>query len=353
MPLKKLMSRGCDGLYRDPSTNIIYFRQFRKGRGELKKSLRTTDIEKAKQERDELRRLMETSAARTRALGRQAKTALELFDAWILRKEDQNKSPATITSIKASRKHLAPYLEMMHPEDISAEWWESIYVREIKSRTHKDRKFANDRKWLGGFLRQCLDDGFVQKLPKLTNPDARVSVGKIFTDEEVSNLINFAQNDDLLLAIQMAATMGMRRSEIFALQIDRVDIENQMIRLKREDTKIRRARAFAIAPAALPELVKRCKAGSQWIFPSKNDLDKPLHPDGFKTAWANLKKTCGIEGRFHDLRHTFLTKAFKAEGANAAQICAYAGLSLQVAERVYLHLTEEDSRRVSRLVTYE
>ncbi len=352
MKLEKLKARGCDGLYRALDTKIIYFRKFRKGRGELKKSLRTTDIEEAKGRRDSLLEQMTAGAARLKAMSKQAKTALELFDAWIARKEDQNKSAGTLSSIRSSRRHLAPYLETMLPDEISAEWWEAIYIRETRSKTRRERKFFNDRKWLNSFLKQLQEDGVLARLPRLINPDSKESVGKVYSDEEVENLLNFAQNEDLHLAILMAATMGMRRAEIFQLRVDRVDLEKGLIRLHRQDTKTRHARAFSISPSVLPFLVKRAQSGSPWVFPSRESKDQPLHKDGFYTAWNNLKTICSVAGRFHDLRHTFLTKAFNAPGANPSQICAYAGLSLEVAERVYLHLTEEDSRAVGGLVSY-
>lgn len=358
MKLQKIGARGCDGLYRDALTKIIYFRKFRKGRGELKRSLRTTDIEEAKRKRDKLLEQMLASSARAKAMAKQAKTALELFDSWIARKQDQGKSDGTLTSIQSSRKRLAPYLETLLPDEITAEWWETIYIRETRYRIKKDRtrvqrKFFNDRKWLTGFLTQLQDDGVIVRVPKLANPDPRVSIGKAFSDDEVSNLLNFAQNENLHLFILMASTMGMRRGEIFRLRTDRVDLDNRLIRLKKEDTKIRKARTFAISQACWPYIEKRARAGSKWIFPSGDDKTRPLHKDGFYTAWDNLKRICEITGRPHDLRHTFLTKAFKAPGANAAQICAYAGLSLEEAERTYLHLTEEDSRAVGELVKYE
>lgn len=353
MKLEKIKARGCDGLYRATETKIIYFRQFRKGRGEVKKSLRTTDIEHAKKERDSIRDLTAVLSTRLKAAAKQAKTMLEHFDVFIARKETLNRAPATIASMQNSKLSFLPFFETMAPEDVTAEWWETVYIREVREKTHKNRKFFNDRKWLLGSLGQLLDDGVIAKIPKLMNPDVRESVGKIYSDEEVISLLNFAQNPDIHLAILMAATMGMRRGEIFGLRADRVDTVRGLISLRKQDTKTRRARAFAISPAALPFIVERKEAGSLWIFPSKDNKSRPLHTDGYTNAWRNLKAKCAIVGRFHDLRHTFLTKAFKAPGANAAQICAYAGLSLQVAERVYLHLTEEDSRKVVELVTYE
>lgn len=352
MKLEKIRARGCDGLYRAPETKIIYYRQFRGGR-EIKRSLKTTDIEAAKTAREALRATLAKQSERKRAFSKQHKNTQELWNAWVDRKETLGKSPGTLSSIRSTGRHLGPYFEKMMPHEITAEWWEEIFIPEIRAGISTTRKFFNDRKWLLSFLKNLQEDSIIERMPKLLNPDSKESVGKVYSDSEVNDLINFAQHEDLRLAILMAATMGMRRSEIFGLKADRVDIEKGLIRLRREDTKTRRARAFAISPSCLEEIVRRARGASQWIFPSKDNPRVPLHKDGFYNAWNALKRDQNIEGRFHDLRHTFLTKAFNAQGANAAQICAYAGVSLEVAERVYLHLTEEHSRRVGELVTYE
>lgn len=353
MKLEKIRARGCEGLYREATTKIIYFRQFKKGRQELKKSLRTDNIEEAKMLRDKLVITWLEKGERVKAASKQAKTAAELFSVWVQRKETMNRAPATIASMKFSGTFLIPFFETMLPDEITTEWWETVYIREVRAKTHKSRKFFNDRKWLLGFLNQIRDDGLIQGVPKLLNPDSKETVGKVYSDKEVSDMINFAQTEDLRLAIIMAATMGMRRGEIFTLRCDRVDVEKRLITLRKQDTKTRRGRVFAISKASYPLLLKRVETGAAWIFPSRDDKNIPIHKDGYTQAWRALKKTIGVVGRFHDLRHTFLTKAFNSPGANAAQICAYAGLSMVVAERVYLHLTEEDSRKVSELVTYE
>lgn len=346
MKLTRISGRGSEYLFRHPVHQTIYFRRYTSVLGEITKSLRTTDISEAKAKRDQMLR------GQGRPLN-QKKTALELFDLWIARKVSLGRSPGTISSIKNSRNAFSPMLENMYPHEITATWWESEYIPQMKASNHAGRKFFNDCKWLKSFLKQLHEDGVIHKLPKLANPDPRVSIGKIFTDEEVGLLINFAQNEDLRLAILMAATMGMRRGEVFGLKTSRVNLISGTIELKREDTKTRKARSFSISPATLPLITLRAQAGSPWIFPSKADPSKPLHKDGYMTAWKNLKAMCEIEGRFHDLRHTFLTKAFGAPGANPALICHYAGLSLEVAERVYLHLTKEDSRKVAGLVSYD
>lgn len=348
MKLEKLKGRGYEHLYRHPKYKTIYFRRFTQATGDVAVSLKTKDATEAKAKRDVILRGRQTNV-------RQRKTALELFDLWLERKRALNRSPATITSIKNSRKNLEPFLSVMMPDEITAEWWESGYIpaTRVRPKGKKIRKFFNDYKWLKGFLKQIYEDGVIHKLPRLVNPDIKKSVGRVLSDDDVGTLLNFAQNEDLYLAILMASTMGMRRGEIFGLRVEDVNQSDWSIRLVAERTKTRKEREFTISPATLPLIKQRVQSGSPWVFPSKTDPNKSLHKDGYMTAWCNLKHTTGIICRFHDLRHTFLTKAFSAPGANPALICHYAGLSLEVAERVYLHLTKEDSKKVAGLVTYD
>lgn len=349
MRLDKVKAKGCENLYRHPKTGIIYFRQYRTGFGEMCRSTRTASLELAKKAADEMR----LSFLKQEVRAALPKSALELFDQWIERKRVANKSAGTITSILASRKHLEPYLYVMLPDQLTALWWEAIYIPESRLRSGAGRKFFNDRKWLKSFLIQMKHDGVIKQVPNLINPDPPLDAGKVFTNEEVGLLIN-CSSDYLRLAILMASTMGMRRGEIFGLKWDRIDMSKMIISLRAEDTKTRKARSFAMTLGMHDELnAWRARNASGFVFPSRDSIYRPMDKDGFRTAWDNLKSRFDIAGRFHDLRHTFLTNAFKAPGANAALICHYAGLSLEVAVRTYLHFNEEDSRLVAGLVTYD
>ncbi len=348
MKLDKIDARGAENLYRSPKNGIIYFRQYKSGHGEVFKSTKTANLAVARKVADDIR----LSFLKKEARAALPDSALELFDKWVERKKTANKSSATITSILASRKHLEKYLYVMLPAQLTALWWESVYIPETRIAVSATRKFFNDRKWLKSFLIQLKHDGVIPTVPNLINPDPPLDAGKVYTDEEVSLLLNFA-SDYLKLAILMASTMGMRRGEIFNLRWDRVDLEKKIIALKAEDTKTRKARSFAIARPAWEILLARRINGSYYVFPHRDSMYKPMDKDGFRTAWDTLQSNHNITGRFHDLRHTFLTKAFKATNANPALICHYAGLSLEVAVRTYLHFNEEDSRKVAELVSYE
>jgi integrase len=345
MKLEKIKAKGINNLFRNADSQIIYFRKYIKGR-EITKSTGTKKLEEA---RAFVEDFLGQSKKPKKAL---RSTALELFDVWIEGKKTLGARPNTVTSLLATRRCVEPFFATMFIEEVTGDWWSGIYIPTMRERVGAGRKFFNDRKWLNAFLRHLHLEGKLLKRPLLGNPDKKNVGGRVFADDEVDDLLNLAQNPDLHLAILMAVTMGMRRNEIFALRVERVNRQRQTILLTEDDTKTKKAREFKVSPDVWPLLEKRLSSGSPWVFPRKNDPSQPLHKDGFKTAWTNLRKMCGVDGRFHDLRHTFLTKAFKAPGANPALICHYAGLSLEVAEKVYLHFTPEDTLSVASLVSF-
>lgn len=358
MKLEKINARGADYLFRDPVTKIIYFKAERKGKGRLVKSCRTTVLEEAKPIGDDLlKRFLGVSRIK-----RGRKLVGELFAAWM--DEKSLKRKATRDSIANSWRHLAPYCADMLPEEITASWWTGVYipqkraeVRVIKrkdgSERHipqTDRKFFNDLKWLRMFLLSLKREGILEKLPRLEDPhaDDEERVGKVFSEDEVDRLLLHSEGD-LELQILMAVTMGMRVGEIMKMSWDRIDMTERTFHLRKQDTKTKKARTFGISD----EVYRILRLRERQIGPLFSKPDDPTVSQGRqgnRTAWANCKSKAGVEGRFHDLRHTFLTRAFKSFG-NPALICFYAGLSLEEAQRTYLHLTHEDTRVVAGLVS--
>lgn len=347
MKLEKITARGAEHLYRHPKTGVIYYRQFKKGRGEITKSTRRKNLIEAKAVAEEITREFFGSDYRPKLKN----TALEEFDDWIERKRLANKAPATITSMLASRKYLKIFFHDMLPSDITALWWEKTYIPKVRQATTETRRFFNDRKWVSMFLKQMVEDGKLTKRPVLLNPDKKTKAWRYLENAHVKALIDNASGD-LKQMIIMAATMGMRRLEITNLKWSGVDLKRKTISLAEEETKIRKARKFKISPDSLPWLAENRLNGSRFVFPNKFDNDRPVHKDGFMGSWKRLKKKLKIKARFHDLRHTFLTNAFKCSGSNPAFICHYAGLSLEEAQRTYLHFDENDTEIVSTLVSY-
>lgn len=333
-------------LCRPVGKEVIWVRFFRTGKGRLERSLKTNVITDARIKRDlEIARFLGQKARF------QSKVHLveDKFPEFLELKKIKSKGTHYSMTVQWER-HLKEFFGGMILDEVNNNEWLKFVA--WKRNQMPDRKFFNDRKYLSMFLHWCHRDGLIDKLPKLENVDPEIEAGKVYTDEECALLLEYSFGD-LNLQIRMALTMGMRHGEIWTLEWSQIDWQKNTIHLPAEKTKIRKARTFAISKRCSDILVARAnKSGSKWVFPQETNDLKPGGRSGLKWAWKTLRTDTGIEGRFHDLRHTFLTRAFK-KAVNPALICEYAGLSLEEASKTYLHFTPEDTKVVASLVEIE
>lgn len=230
----------------------------------------------------------------------------------------------------------------------------------VRQKDHPEKTLVNFWKHHSLVMTHAFETGLLKRPWNVENPDPKRETGRIVTDEEKEKLLAVAfpnLRDQLLFAM----TMGMRLREHLLLSWDRVDLEQQTITLRPEDTKTKKGRVIQMSPQVY-EMLKTRKEGYYshgrgvsdiWVFPARGNPDKPAHQN--KSAWQTAKRKAGITGRcrYHDLRHTFLTECAKLvrEGrVSVVLICSYAGLSIKTFERVYLHLTHQDTAGVSKLI---
>lgn len=222
-------------------------------------------------------------------------------------------------------------------------------------RENPKKKLYNHWKHLSMVMNYVHEIGLLKRPWKVKNPDPKTKAGVVLTEDQKTALLENATpalRDQLL----MAMTMGMRLREHLKLSWERVDLKNQTVTLRPEDTKTKKGRVVRMSPQVLDMLKRRYEKrpeGALYVFPSRGDGLTPVHSN--KKSWATAKLDSGIKGRvrYHDLRHTFLTECAKLvrQGeVSVVLVCAYAGLSIQVFERVYLHLNQEDTAAVSSLI---
>ncbi len=332
-------------LVRPEGKSVIWVRFYRVGKGRLERSLKTDVVTEARIRRDE--EIAKFLGIRAKHKSN-VKFVDDLFPQFLEQKKQ--KSKATHDSLTNQwENHLKEYFSGMTLDEVSNTEWLRYVAK--KRQNSPDRKFFNDQKCLSGFLNWCHRDGLIERLPKLENVDPEIDAGKVYSNEEIKLLIQNSSSD-LCLQIMMAVTMGMRVGEILFLEWSQIDWEKLTIHLPAAKTKIRKARTFGISDAVIWLLKDRAEqCGSEWVFPSPVDPSKSVGKGGNRKAWTTCRANAGVSGRFHDLRHTFLTHAFKIS-VNPALICNYAGLSLAEAEKTYLHFTPDDTRVVASLVRF-
>jgi len=221
----------------------------------------------------------------------------------------------------------------------------SDWLREFKKR--KDRKTFDDyAKHMNLVMRYAYSRRYCSHLLVIPNPDKkREDTGRVFTKDEINRLWS-VMSEDLRDQFVLSYECMMRLREALKLSWDRVDFDSQTITLRADDvktgSKTGRGRIFRMSPAACERLKARYanRKNDRWVFPSPTG-DGPVNQN--KTAWIEVKRKAQIKGRarWHDLRHTTISRALLEANANAVLLSEYAGVSIRTIQRVYLHSTAD------------
>ena len=257
-----------------------------------------------------------------------------------------NKAPATLASAKFQLAKLDRFFTGWTADRLTESAWEDYMV--FSRRIEPGRQLEHDRRHFVMLCNLAYRKGLLSKPVRVRKIQSDGSPGRALEPDEVARLLETAQacGADLHLQVMMALTMGMRKSEILKLSWDRVNLGRGLITLRAQDTKIRKGRVFGISDPVLEALRRRTPKGP-FVFPNRLTPSRPQA--NLEKLWDECRSLAKVKCRFHDLRHTFLTRAFK-ESVNPALICHYAGLSLEEAQKTYLHISAEDTRIVSQIV---
>ncbi|HEX3033987.1 MAG TPA: site-specific integrase [Thermodesulfobacteriota bacterium] len=137
-------------------------------------------------------------------------------------------------------------------------------------------------------------------------------VERILTFEEEERLLALS-NPYLKPIIITALNTGMRKNEILTLKWSNVDLDGNIITLEHTNTKSKKMRRIFINSILRKLLLeqKLRSGGSEFVFLSQEGRPYKRH-DSLKGAFERLCKKAEITGfRFHDLRHTFATRAIE------------------------------------------
>lgn len=132
--------------------------------------------------------------------------------------------------------------------------------------------------------------------------------------------------------VVMALETAMRRSELLAIRWDDVNFETRTARL--HDSKNNEARAVPLSTRAVQTLIKMGPQTGAPVFPIN-------HPSVSK-AFEQARERAGLPDlRFHDLRHTAITRiALKVP--NLIELSAISGHKSVVMLKRYYHPRAED-----------
>ncbi len=158
---------------------------------------------------------------------------------------------------------------------------------------------------------------------------------------------------------------GLRRGEICGLRWEDMNFSDGTLCVRRSvtprtqgtvhvgETKTNAGKRTMILPPSVADLLKKIKTDSvsEWIFPYYRNPSEPLHPDlAYRRLKSILKEAKLPSIRFHDLRHTFATRAIKS-GVDAKALAGILGhTNASFTLDTYTHVTGDMQRNASSVV---
>jgi integrase len=186
----------------------------------------------------------------------------------------------------------------------------------------------------------------------------REDVGRALSADEERNVLAQARASEsphIYSAVVIALNTGLRDSEIRFMQWRQIDLFKQILTVGKSKTAEGTGRTIPLNSEMLKVLAQHQNwyeknvgkaTGDHFVFPkgahNRFDAKKPV--TSFKTAWNRVRREAKVSARFHDLRHTLITKLAES-GAGDETIMGIAGhVSRRMLSR-YAHIRTEAKRK--------
>jgi integrase len=191
------------------------------------------------------------------------------------------------------------------------------------------------------------------------------SPGRALTADEESRLLEVASKSrcrSLYAVVMLAINTGLRASEIRGLAWRQVDFLGSALTVGQSKTAAGTGRMVPLNPRALAVLThwRGLFPGAQpehYVFPHEKyglagnerqpcaweiEPAQPMHR--WKVAWESARKAAGVSCRFHDLRHTFISRLAESQASDSTVMALAGHVSRAMMER-YSHIRMEAKRR--------
>ena len=185
-----------------------------------------------------------------------------------------------------------------------------------------------------GELRKVLkaNDAWLPLVGKYKRLKERADVGIALSPEQERALLQGTAGTDSAChtATILALNTTMRSSEIKQLRWLQVDLEKRVLTVGQSKTDAGEGRPIPLNVVVFEALVRWAgrfpnARPEHYVFPwCENRRIDPSRPtEGWRTAWRNALKRAGFRCRFHDLRHTEISKLAQASDMTIMAIAGH------------------------------
>jgi integrase len=161
---------------------------------------------------------------------------------------------------------------------------------------------------------------------KMLTESGGAPIGRVLTTEEQERLLEVAQRNPewvhVYCAAVLAANTSMRGVEIKHLRRKDIDLEAKTLHIRKSKNEGSK-RVLPLnddALSAVKRIIERANGLGHtkpehylWCGSKNNTFDPTVPAAKWDTAWRALREAAGLRGlRFHDLRHTVVTRLLEA-----------------------------------------
>jgi integrase len=369
------MSRSRNGVYKRPNSNNYFFRVKNEQGGWIERSSGTSDYNQAKKKKAQVQREIEEGCLPN---DRSTWTLKAAVEAW-LKDRKLRVAPGTYASDVTNTRNLKAKLgeesKLIRLAEMQAiKGYQTQRLEQgINPKTINNEMLA--------FSAILQDANLWHRVSSRYRPlkVRRSEIGAALAREQEVKLLTIAQNSESSAVAPYVAVLsdrtGMRMKEIKHLRLDAIHltVENPCIRVRRSTTKTdagaRNVALDQVACWALRQLLARARSlgateTTHYLLPTLLDAHTrkgdplsggsgydPTHPmSSWDKEWERLRKGAGLgTARFHDLRHTYITRAAEA-GVPLAVIQAQVGHLSVAMVTYYTHISQEAIHRAAKQI---
>jgi integrase len=193
-------------------------------------------------------------------------------------------------------------------------------------------------------------------------------IGKAMTDEQEEGLLAACESNLLLgTVVTLALNTALRKNEIRTLRWKQIDLIQRTLTVGRTKTEGGSGRVIPLNSVAYAAAVRWASRFPEakpddYVFPaceharldcpkpnaSKTDPSSPIK--SWRTAWRRALKDSALDIRFHDLRHTCITKLAEGQASEQTLMSIAGHLSRKMLEH-YSHIRLAAKRTALEAIT--
>lgn len=192
---------------------------------------------------------------------------------------------------------------------------------------------------------------------------------KAFTDKEAQKIINASKEAKLFIPCLLGVLCGLRRGEICGLRWKNIDMDTRTATLTHQyqrnpieknnslqPLKTKRSNAEIILPEVLMRALEEEKRQRVVVGINQDDQfvwaqedGRPYSPLQLYRRFKGLLKRLGIEGRPHDMRHTFATLLYDA-GMDDKAVSTATRNTKAVTSDFYIHMRQKAKEKPAKVM---